>query len=157
MGCWLTHNMSFTFYIVYQALEWMASVTGLTYKEINIVVFYGIVPMAFFLLIDKILGKAVCLSLFSVFLAVLYLTVSNWTMFAERMFDASVDFLQWFRHVGISYDLASVVLCVLVPLCAFFVLLYLAYPRWFHRHLPGFARVMAGPQTQGYLSRKQEP
>lgn len=138
--------MSFTFYIVYQALEWLALVTGLTYKEINVVVYYGLVPLVFMALIDKILRKPVCLSLFSSVLLVLYLVVSDRPMFAERLFDGSARFLQAFGAVGISYDLASILICVLIPFFVFLVLLFLAFPGWFHRHLPTVARIMGGPK-----------
>ena len=148
--------MSFTFYIVYQALEWLASVTGLTYKEINIVVFYGLVPLVFFALIDKILRKPLCLTLFGGVLAILYLMVGNWALFAERLFDGSVRFLLWFGAVGISYDLASILICVLIPLFVFFVLFYLAFPGWFHRHLPTIARIMEGPKAHGQGSSKAD-
>lgn len=138
--------MSFTFYIVYQALEWLASVTGLTYKEINIVVYYGLVPLLCFALIDKILGKPFCLAGFSVVVAAFWLLVDNKPMFAERLFDGSARFLQGFAVLGINYDLASILICVLVPLFVLFVLLYLAFRGWFRRHLPTVSRIMDGPK-----------
>ncbi|HSJ03210.1 MAG TPA: hypothetical protein VK956_12190 [Verrucomicrobium sp.] len=138
--------MSFTFYVVYQALEWLAALTGFTYKEINVIVFYILVPAVCLALVDKILRKPLCTALFLILLLSVYALVADLPRFAERVFDGSVGFLLAFSNFGISYDLASVVICVIIPLLVFIVLLYLAFPDWFARYLPTVTKIMEGPK-----------
>jgi len=46
------------------------------------------------------------------------------------------------RLTGLSYDAASVVICVLAPMVVFLVLCYFAFPSLFRRFLPTFARMV---------------
>lgn len=128
--------MSPTFYIVYQTLEWLSSITGLSYEEANIVVYYIIGPLIFFALIDKILGKPIFSSVFSLLLLIAGVQIRDLSQFSEQLFDWSVRFLLGFSHLGIGYDKASVLVCVLLPILLLIILYRLAFPSQFERFLP---------------------
>ena len=49
--------MNFIFTVVYSVLRWMSDVTGLSYNEINIIVFYFCIPAIFLFLIDCIIKR----------------------------------------------------------------------------------------------------
>jgi hypothetical protein len=131
--------VSITFYVVYQILEWLALATGLSYEEINIIVFYVIIPSVFFALIDKILHKPVFLLAFSTLLLITFTQIRDFSLFSEQLFDWSVRFLLGFSHLGIGYDKASVFVCVLVPILLLIILCRFAFPSTFERHLPTVA------------------
>jgi len=136
------------FYIVYQALEWISSLTGLSYEEVNIVVYYILAPLIFFALIDKILGKPIFLSAFSIFLLVAATQIRDFSLFSDHLFDWSVRFLLGFSRMGLNYDRASVVICVLLPGLLLIVLCRWAFPTQFERYLPTVYRLLSKTETK---------
>jgi len=135
--------MSPIFYIVYQTLEWLSSITGLSYEEINIVVYYIVVPLIFFALIDKILGKPIFLAAFSILLLVVGTQIRDFSLFSEHLFDWSVRFLLGFSRMGLNYDKASVLICVLLPGLLLIILCRWAFPTQFERYLPTLSRLLS--------------
>ena len=49
--------MKTIFVLVMHALQWCAAVTGLTYNEINIIVFYMIIPFVYAAMLDGIIRR----------------------------------------------------------------------------------------------------
>lgn len=49
--------MNFIFRIVADSLDWVASVTGFSYNEINIIAYYLILPFFYVVLVDRIFKK----------------------------------------------------------------------------------------------------
>lgn len=105
------------FNFVVDILEKAASALGLTYNEINIILYYFIIPLSWTLLLDRFLGKPITTLILIVAWAVLLVCKGrefrNWCDWA---FDRSVDFLKWFNRLGGNYELNSVVICVIIPI-----------------------------------------
>ena len=120
--------MNLVFYVVARALNWVASVTGFTYDEINILAYYIILPFLYVALIDRIIHKHVLKIGYVVMWIGILCLVGNFAAFADVMFKKSVDFLLLFSAVGLDYVSASVVICVLLPGAAFVVLVLFAFP-----------------------------
>lgn len=120
--------MDFIFNIVALMLELIAQLTGFTYKEINIIAYYLLLPLVYMALIDRIIGKHVLKVLYVAGWVAVLCLVGNFSVFSNKVFDASVGFLLWFSHVGLNYTGASVVICVVLPLIVFVVLLLFAFP-----------------------------
>ncbi len=118
--------MDTAFQIVYLLLVYGARVTGLTYNEINIVVYYMIIPMIYLAMLDKIMGRHIFKSVFAV-LILLVIFLTDFGKFSDGLFDLSVKFLLLFKVVGWNYTVASVIICVVVPLIVFAVLFYFSY------------------------------
>ena len=121
--------MSSIFDAVYHLLLWLSDVSGFTYKEVNVIVYYLLVPLVFLILLDRILRMwALTVSFLAGALA-LILWLPNFRTFAEDAFDRSVAFLNGFSALGWDYTAASVIICVLLPGLAFLILVYLAFGR----------------------------
>lgn len=118
--------MNIIFNATAASLELISWITGLTYKEINVIVYYFLIPFIYVVLLDKICRKhffkATFLAVFFIFL----LFLKNFRVFAERLFDRSVEFLLGFKLIGWDYVTASVIVCVVIPAAIFFILFYYA-------------------------------
>lgn len=120
--------MNPVFNAVALTLNWIATATGFTYNEINIIIYYIILPFIYVALIDRIMHKHILkVAYVLAWIAVLCL-VRDFAAFCDALFNRSVDFLRLFSHVGLDYVSASVVICVILPAIAFAVLLLFAFP-----------------------------
>lgn len=128
--------MSVPFYLVYISLQWLARMTGFSYEEINVVIWYLGVPLVYSILLDKIIRRPVFTPTLVTVATVLYFSLPNPSLFADRLFHGSVRFLESFSGIGVGYDAASVLICVWFPFIVFLILFTMAFPRWCKRHLP---------------------
>jgi hypothetical protein len=118
--------MNTIFKIVYIVLKKLSAATGLTYNEINIVVYYIIIPMIYFVMIDKIFKKHIFKIVFACVVATTVFLV-DFKLFSDTLFAGSVRFLLWFKVIGWNYTVSSVIICVIVPILLFGVLFYFSY------------------------------
>ena len=103
----------------------IAKLTGLTYNEVNIIVYYLLIPLSWAVMIDYIAGLP--------FLSPMYIIA--WIIFlwkdpmrfrdrCDWAFMKSVDFLLLFKRIGWNYIVSSVIICVVVPLLIYIELIY---------------------------------
>lgn len=114
------------FFVVVAGLEHIiAKLTGATYNEVNIIVYYLIIPISWAVMIDYITMLP--------FLTPMYIIA--WIIFlwkdsmkfkdrCDWAFDKSVDFLLWFKKIGWNYVVSSVIICVVVPMLIYVDLIY---------------------------------
>jgi hypothetical protein len=107
-------------------LQRMAQMLNLTYNQVNIIVYYMVVPCSWLIMLDFIIG---CWPLTTVLWIVTCLIVwwcnrRDFSRWFDEMFRKSVDFLLWFRRIGWSYYKASVIICVAVPLLIYLGLIF---------------------------------
>ena len=108
--------MNAVFDAVMHSLEWGAGLSGLTYAEVNIIVYFMLLPVALAAMADRILHwHWLKLSVLAVWATAL-LAIPNFTAFSDRAFDLCAAFLSAFAVVGLSYVQASVAVCVILPL-----------------------------------------
>ena len=119
--------MDTVFQLVVIFLSWLSEITGLSYKAINIVVYFIITPFIFFFLIDKLIKRHYLKIGFLAIVFVSLLIIRDFEAFSGGLFDLSVRFLKWFNVIGWNYTVASVIICVVIPVIAFLVLFYFAY------------------------------
>ena len=117
--------MESIFKIVYSILIWLSTITGLTYNEINIIVYYIIIPFIYFHLIDRLLKIHYFKIGWLALIVMSFFIMDSFKSFSNRLFQLSVDFLNWFDIIGLNYVQASVVICVFVPIIVYLVLFYL--------------------------------
>jgi len=125
--------MNLVFQIVAGSLNWIASATGFTYNEINIIAYFIILPFVYVALIDRILKRHFLKVAYIVAWVVLILFIKDFRAFSDVLFKYSVDFLLLFGRVGLNYVAASVVICVVLPGLVFAALCFFAFPslrRW---------------------------
>jgi len=103
----------------------IAKLTGSTYNEVNIIVYYLLIPLSWAVMIDYITMLP--------FLTLMYIIA--WIVFlwkdpmkfrdrCDWAFDKSVDFLLWFKRIGWNYVVSSVIICVVVPFLIYIELVY---------------------------------
>jgi len=112
--------MDIIFQIVYTALKWISLLTGFTYNEINIIVYYIIIPFIFLHQLDKLFRFHYLKIGFALFTFLTILLVDDFEVFSNWLFQKSVDFLKWFDLIGLNYVQASVVICVFLPILIYF-------------------------------------
>lgn len=115
-----------TFNLVANTLLFIGRKTGLTYNEVNILVFYLLIPLSWTALFDCWLGLPIASAAFlfvwlGIFIAIrhIFREWCDWT------FQGSVNFLNWFNRWGGNYVLNSVIICVLLPLIIYGLLIWL--------------------------------
>ena len=103
----------------------IAKLTGMTYNEVNIIVYYLLIPLSWAVMVDYITILP--------FLSLMYIIA--WVIFlwkdpmkfrdrCDWAFDKSVDFLLWFKKIGWNYVVSSVIICVVVPVLIYVELIY---------------------------------
>ena len=127
--------MNFIFRVIYLMLQAVSATTGLTYNEINIVVYYFLIPLPLLLLVDRIIKKYIFSLGFTLLWVMGLFSIPNFSRFSDNLFDASVVFLNSFGFIGWNYIVASVMVCVAAPALTFAVLFYFAFPHLFRRRV----------------------
>lgn len=119
--------MSEVFEWFYLGLKWLANMTGFSYNEVNIIVYYGILPFAFLLPLDKLYKTHAFKSVYLLILIITILVVEHFEAFSNSLFTVSKTFLESFKSIGITYVQASVIICVVLPLLVMIFLWKKAY------------------------------
>lgn len=105
------------FDITVVALLKVAAKFNLTYNEINIIVWYYLIPLVWAILVDVRLSLPLTTPVVIAILGIVtYMHRKDFTAFCDWLFMKSVVFLRMFDKVGMNYTVASVVVCVLVPI-----------------------------------------
>ncbi len=113
------------FAIVAGAELLIAKITGRTYNEINIIVYYLIIPLSWTLMFDYITRIPFLTPMF--LLAWIIFIWKDEMTFRNRCdwaFNKSVDFLLWFKKIGWNYIVSSVIICVVIPILVYIELIY---------------------------------
>ena len=103
----------------------VAKLTGATYNEVNIIVYYLLIPLSWTVMVDYITMMP--------FLTPMYIIA--WVIFlwkdqmkfrdrCDWAFDRSVEFLLWFKKIGWNYVVSSVIICVVVPVLIYVELIW---------------------------------
>lgn len=97
----------------------------MTYNEINIIVYYLIIPLSWAIMADCIIGLPVLTGIVvCIWIGIFIATRNTFRAWCDRAFEDSVKFLLSFRCLGWNYVTASVVICVIVPLLVYAILIY---------------------------------
>ena len=114
------------FGIVAASLRLMAKALHMTYNEINIIVYYLIIPLSWCIMLDYIIGLPITTPIW--LLLWIYIIWSKRKFFKEwcdAAFKLSVDFLLKFKRIGWNYWKASVIICVVIPIIIYAALIWL--------------------------------
>lgn len=120
--------MQLVFDAVARSLNWIASVTGFSYNEINIIAYFILLPFIYVVMVDRIARRHWLKLIYIVGWTIGLCLVKDFRTFSNRLFDASVDFLLLFSGVGLNYVAASVVICVVLPGIVLLLLVWAAFP-----------------------------
>ena len=117
--------MNSIFSIVASFLNFIARATHLTYNEINIAVYYFIIPFTWIILIDNIFHFHYFKISFGIFCMIFFISCKNFKNFSDWLFEKSVVFLNFFNRFGSNYIFSSVIICVAFPILVYTVLIWL--------------------------------
>ena len=94
----------------------IAKLTGATYNEVNIIVYYLLIPLSWAVLVDYITMLPFLAPIYIIaWLVFLWKNPMKFRHRCDWAFDKSVDFLLWFKKIGWNYVVSSVIICVVVP------------------------------------------
>ena len=124
---YLSRLMNKIFIIVKDILIVLSSITGFSYKAINIIVYYYIIPFIFILFIDLIYKIHYFKISFILVLSILTILINDFEKFSEWLFNKSLMFLNSFSFIGWNYVVASVIICVIIPIIVLSFLVYFAF------------------------------
>ena len=119
-------TMNKIFIVVRDILEWLANISRFSYMAVNIIVYYFVIPFIYFIILDQILGAHYFKISFLIIISVTLLRIRDFELFSDWLFRKSADFLVSFSSIGMNYTVASVIICVFIPLAVFLVLFFLA-------------------------------
>ena len=112
------------FRIVAVSLWWIGRWTRLTYNEVNVIVYYFLIPFSWLLMLDAILGFHYCAIIGGAFYFLFWLAIKNFRSFCDDVFDLSVRFLNSFNKYGSNYTVSSVWICVAFPMVIYGFFIY---------------------------------
>ena len=114
------------FQITAKILSELARRTKLTYNEINILIYYLIIPVSWTILLDILIGLPVTTILLIFVWGILFMKVRNrFREWCDWLFRKSYDFLMYFNRYGSNYILSSVIFCIVVPVIIYIGLIIL--------------------------------
>ena len=117
-------TMNKIFIVVRDILLWLANISGFSYMAVNIIVYYFVIPFIYFIILDQILGAHYFKISFLIIISVTLLRISDFELFSDWLFRKSADFLRSFSSIGMNYTVASVVICVFIPLAVLLMLFF---------------------------------
>ena len=118
--------MKLVFAIVANSLNQIAKKFGITYNEINIIVYYLLIPLSWAIMVDFIIKLPIFTPLtIIVWTAIIIVKRNCFREWCDAFFVQSQKFLLWFRRIGWNYIVSSVIICVIVPLLIYATLILL--------------------------------
>ena len=115
------------FKIVENSLSFIGHKTGLTYNEINIIVYYFGIPFSWLCLLDIIFNFHYFKIAFVIFTLGFIVGCKNFKTYSDWLFDKSVTFLKYFNKFGSNYVASSVWICVSLPISIYAILIFFIF------------------------------
>ena len=113
------------FVIVAGAEHLIARMTGTTYNEVNIIVYYLVIPLSWTLMLDYITRMPFLTPMFlSAWIIFIWKDKMKFRNRCDWAFKKSVVFLLWFKKIGWNYVVSSVIICVVIPILVYIELIY---------------------------------
>ena len=109
------------FWWVAKSLQSIARILHLSYNEINIIVYYLLIPLSWCIMLDCLIGMPITTLLLVAVWAVIFLKVKSFSEWCDKGFKLSQRFICFFgEYVGYS-----VIICVFIPVLIYAVLITL--------------------------------
>lgn len=103
----------------------IAKITGTTYNEVNIIVYYLVIPLSWTIMLDYITRMPFLTPLFLLaWIVFIWKDKVDFRTRCDLALKKSVDFLLWFQKIGWNYIVSSVIICVVIPILVYIELIY---------------------------------
>ena len=109
------------FWWVAKSLQNIARILHLSYNEINIIVYYLLIPLSWCIMLDCLMGMPITTLLLVAVWAVIFLKVKSFSEWCDKGFKLSQRFICFFGE----YVKYSVIICVFIPVLIYVVLITL--------------------------------
>ena len=109
------------FWWVAKSLQSIARILHLSYNEINIFVYYLLIPLSWCIMLDCLIGMPITTLLLVAVWAVIFLKVKSFSEWCDKGFKLSQRFICLFGE----YVKYSVIICVFIPVLIYAVLITL--------------------------------
>ena len=119
--------IKYIFNITASALVKFGRVIGFTYNEINVLVYYFIIPFTWILMLDLIFDFHYLKVSYAIFCLGFFAAWRNFKKYSDWMFDKSVDFLNYFNKFGSNYYASSVWICISIPIFIYGLPIYFIF------------------------------
>lgn len=116
--------MNTIFDLVMRSLLWLSEVSGFTYYEINILVYFLVIPFVYAVLLDLRTGCHLFKLAHLITWLGLWCIIGNFTRAAAQAFEVITDGFSNFFIIGLDYTATSELLCVFFPVVIFLGLVY---------------------------------
>ena len=113
------------FNITASALAFLARILKLTYNQINVIVYYFLIPISWIYLIGILINSQIGIVLYCIFSFGVFVGCGDFKKYCDRLFNSSAHFLNSFGKVGSDYVKSSVIICVALPILIYITLIYL--------------------------------
>ena len=112
------------FNLTASALKKLSRITGFTYNEINIIIYYFIIPFTWCIMLDIIFDIHFMKLTFILVAIGFKIGCRDFKTISDWAFYESVRFLNYFNRFGSNYYKSSVWVCVSLPVLVYIVLVY---------------------------------
>ena len=119
--------MKTLFNLVHDILMFFSEITGFSYKEVNIIIWYLLIPFSWAYLLDKIINKHYFKIGITILTIATLIVIENFSQFCNWLFDLSANFLRSFNALGSNYTISSVLICIFIPLTIYIILIKKAF------------------------------
>jgi len=103
----------------------------MTYNEVNIIVYYLLIPLSWCIILDLIIKLPIFTPLWLILWGYIFGSKRNfWGQWCDTAFQLSVEFLLKFQTIGWNYWKSSVIICVVVPIINYIVLILMLDKAW---------------------------
>jgi hypothetical protein len=116
---------NYIFVAVRDILFAAAKLLKLSYNEVNVIAYYGLIPLSWMIMLDKITDLHYFTFGFLVFVLGFIAGCRNFKAYCDWLFTKSVIFLKSFNKYGSNYILTSVLVCIVVPVIIYLFLIFL--------------------------------
>ena len=121
------NSTSVVFNSVAQALRTLSRLTGFTYNEINVLLYYFFIPFTWMIFLDNILHVHFLKLAGFIFCIGFFVRCKDFKEYSDWLFFKSVIFLNFFNRFGSNYIKSSVWICVSLPILIYTILFYLVF------------------------------
>jgi hypothetical protein len=111
------------FKIVQETIEWLGKLTGFTYNEMNIIMYFLVIPFTWLCMLDYIFSIHYLKIGFGIITLGFYFGCRDFKNYSDQLFYKSVDFIGYFNRFGSNYYKSSVWICVAIPILIYICLI----------------------------------
>jgi hypothetical protein len=112
------------FTLVANGLKQLAQMLNFTYNEINILIYFALIPLSWLMLLDYIFAFHYLKVAFLIFVMGFRVGCTDFKTYSDVLFMKSVNFLNYFNRFGSNYFNTSVWVCVYLPIVIYSILIY---------------------------------